>query len=483
MKSNSLKRNFMFQLAYQVIIFVIPFVMSPYLTRKLGSKGLGEYSYIYSYISYVILIANLGINTYGQRVIASNRDNNDLLRKKFWSLYSVHVFFAGVSLALYFFLFPILAYGYEKMYIIQIIFIFSTLFDVTWLFYGLESFKNVVVKNGFVKILECVLIFLLVKRPEDIYVYACIIGGSTFLGQTIVFFQAVRFIKPIKFEFRDCKQHLKPLFILFSSAVAVTLYTVFDKTLLGLMSTKNDVAFYEYAEKIIAVPKMLINVIGMVIFPRACNAFAMGKYDEQKKYMDVSMFLTCLLGCAFMFGLMAVGTKFSVVYYGAGFEKCGNAIVYMTPLILIVLIGNIYRTEYMTPAKLDKELTFGIVISAVINIVLSYILIPKLGIFGAIIGTSFAEIFGLIYQTRYCIKIYTPKDLLRNLLPFFAVGIVMFVIIIFVDQSMDTSFKSLLFEVIIGAAIYLIGAILVINRFFPQYWNAAKGFIKNKCHM
>lgn len=53
-KKESIKSSFIFQSLYQIIILVIPLIISPYLTRILGSESLGIYTYVNSIASYFI---------------------------------------------------------------------------------------------------------------------------------------------------------------------------------------------------------------------------------------------------------------------------------------------------------------------------------------------------------------------------------------------------------------------------------------------
>ena len=88
---DSVKKNFIFQFLYQVVILVIPLVTSPYLTRVLGSKPLGVYTYTYSIAYYFVIVAMLGINKYGQRIVAERKKDILSLRQTVWSLVSLHL--------------------------------------------------------------------------------------------------------------------------------------------------------------------------------------------------------------------------------------------------------------------------------------------------------------------------------------------------------------------------------------------------------
>ena len=102
MKVTSVKKNFLYQILYQIILYLIPLIVAPFLTRTLGSDNLGNYSYFNTITSYAGLIANLGIAIYGQRVIANCRDDSDKLNKTFWSLYLVHFVFSIIAFGCYF---------------------------------------------------------------------------------------------------------------------------------------------------------------------------------------------------------------------------------------------------------------------------------------------------------------------------------------------------------------------------------------------
>lgn len=72
-KSDSAKKNIIFQTMYQFLILGVPLIIAPYLTRVLGSNSIGIYSYTYSIAYYFVVFAMLGINKHGQRIIAERK--------------------------------------------------------------------------------------------------------------------------------------------------------------------------------------------------------------------------------------------------------------------------------------------------------------------------------------------------------------------------------------------------------------------------
>ena len=236
---------------------MIPLIVSPYLTRTLGGTSLGIYAYTNSIAYYFVVFAMLGIDKYGQRIISQRRNNIINLRKTFWSLYAVHFIASIFALSGYLTYVFFICKSDITVAFVQTIYVASAVFDLTWLFYGLEKFKSVAIRNAFVRGISTVAIFVLVRSPSDLIIYTAIMAATTCIGQIVLFPQVVVAIPPIRVDKDNIKEHIKPLFTLFAAVVAATLYTVFDKTLLGIMMNKESIAYYEYSDKIINEPRLL----------------------------------------------------------------------------------------------------------------------------------------------------------------------------------------------------------------------------------
>lgn len=454
MKKEKLSSNLIMQFFYQGVTLVIPLIISPFLTRTLGSSSLGIYTYTYSIAYYFVMLAMLGISRHGQRIISQNRDDEMKLRKVFWSLFFTHIVVSLVSFVL--FLLFSLAFGGDDrvIYLIQSLYVLSALFNITWLFYGLENFKSVVLRNTVVKAVECLLIFLLIRTPDDLWKYTLISAGGILAGQAVMLPQAVAAVRPVRFGWEDVRQHIKPLLVFSISVIAVSLYTVFDKTLLGIMTVKDNVAYYEYSNKIITILVSLIGAVGTVMYPRACAMAAKKDFENQRKYINYSFFLVSMIAFGAMFGLLAVAKEFAVFYYGEHFSACGSIIIAMCPLVYIIGMGDILRTQYMIPNHMDIHFNVCILMSAVVNLILSFLLIPKIGIFGAVAGTASAELFGFIYQLTVCRSFIRLRDIVSAGAPFLLIGTVMYAAVRVLQRGMERGLMSFLVQVAAGAFVY-----------------------------
>lgn len=466
LEKENLKKNFAFQFLYQIVILIIPMILSPYLTRTLQETSLGIYSYVHSISYYFVVIANLGISRHGQRLIAQNRDNPTKLRKAFWSLFTFHGVFSVLVLIVYLGFVLIFVKSDTTVFLIESLFVVSALFDITWLFYGLENFKSVVIRNLIIKVLQCICIFLLVHNPSDLNKYTLISSGSILAGQFVMIPQAIKMVKPIKFAKNDIVVHTKPMIIFAIAVIASTLYTTFDMTLLGLMTNKENVAFYNYSNQIISIPNTIIGVIGTVMFPKACRMAAEGNLREQKIYINYSIISTALISMGAIFGLLAVSDLFAIVYYGEAFAVCGDIMKALSPIVYIIGMGNIVRTQYMIPNAMDKEYILCIVFNAIINLILSILLIPMLGIYGAVIGTISAECFGFVYQLALCRKFINIADIFNMSFPFAIIGLIMYGCIKIVSKFYSNSIIALVIQVIVGMSVFA-----VLTMFYALKYN------------
>lgn len=450
MKRQSIAGNFFYQLLYQVITVVLPLFLAPYLTRILQSTALGVYAYVNSIAYYFVIFANLGIQRYGQRLISQNSHDSFLLRKAFWSLFVLHIIVSTIVIMFYTIFVIVIAKDNKSIYYFHLLYLVSVLFDITWLFYGLENFRTVVLCNSIAKIVEFLLIFTLVKSVNDLNIYTVIVNGGLLVSSLVLLPFGFKRVKPIRFKMKDCFPHLKPMLVFTVSVIAVSLYTVFDKTLLGIMSTMDDVAYYEYSRRIMLVPISITSVIGTVLFPRSCRLVADGDIDAQGKYFYISSLSVSAICLGSIFGILAVSELFVVRYYGENFFPCGRILMSLSPIILFVSMGDLIRTQFLIPNGMDKVFVRCLVYNAIINVLISAMLIPFLGVYGAVIGTGCAELFGVIYQAIKCKTLFDSKVMLKYCFVFGIIGFCMFIIIKLLGLVTSYDTKGLVIQIVVG---------------------------------
>lgn len=461
---NNTKKNVLLNIAYQVVILIIPLILTPYLSRILGADGIGTYAYTNSIAHYFWLFAMLGLTKYGNRAIAQSRDEKNTLDTVFSEIYSLQVVWSLLITIIYISFTMFVVRDYKEIFVIQGIYVFSATFNIIWFFNGIENFARVIFRNVLFRAIMIIGIFVFVKSEDDLWIYTIVMAAGTFASQIVLLVgigKNVSFVKP---TLTRIKKHIIPNIALFIPVIAVSLYRYMDKVMLGMMSSMNEVGMYENADKIVTVPLTVITSIGIVMLPKMSNLHVKG--DTKKTFLITkdTLHIVFFLGCGMMFGLVAIANKFVPIYFGEGFDLCNVLIVLLSPIIMIASIGNVMRTQYLIPQNHDKTYILSVMVGAMINLCINCILIKPLGAIGASIGSICAEFSVVIVQGLYLRKIVEIKPLIKNLWVYIVSGICMCVIVKSLDNILSESIIYLCLEILVGVIIHVMCSMVLLYR-------------------
>lgn len=452
-KSN-IKKNFAYQMIYEILVLILPFVTSPYIARVIGAEGLGTYSYSYSVAYYFVLFSMLGIKNYGNRAIARVRDDEKRLNDTFSNIAALHVFISVICCIGYI-IYILCINGDEKLYAeIQILYVLSGLFDISWFYFGIENFKLTVTRNIIIKIINVVCVFTFVKTENDLWKYCLIMALGYLISQISLWIPLRKYVKLVAPSWEKMKIHLKPMVVLFIPAIAVSLYKYMDKIMIGLLSSKTQLGYYENAEKVINIPMTIISSFGTVMLPKMSNLAVSHNSQASKRYIMLSMEFVMCLAFALTFGLAGVGTIFAPLFWGNQFILSGYLIMGLAVTIPFVSFANVIRTQYLIPNALDREYISSVIAGAVVNLIINALFIPKLGAFGAMLGTIGAEIVVCIWQSTVVKNQLPITKLLKVSLPFLPAGIVMFMFVYCIGKYMGNGIVTLIVQIGLGSMFY-----------------------------
>lgn len=447
-------KNFIYNVIYQIFIYIIPLISVPYVSRKLGVDNIGIYSYTYSIVYYFMLAAMLGINNYGTREIAKCKDNIEKRSRLFCSLYLMQIILNLVMLVLYMIAIVVLN-NYKKIMIIQTIYLISVMFDINWLFFGMEKFKITISRNVIIKILSLCLIFVFVRNECDLWKYTIIMALSTLVSQLYLFIYLKKYISIKKVSLKDAFSHLKKCIVLFIPVIAYSIYRVMDKTMIGAIVSTKELGFYENAEKIINIPISFITALGTVMLPYMSKSSDGTAKEYNEKIFKTFKLAFCLI-IPMVFGLIVVGEDFSNVFFGKAFYKTGNLIRLLSISIIFTTVANVVRTNYLIPKEMDRIYVASTVTGAIFNLVFNLILIPRIGAYGAAVGTIIAEFSVMMYQLFFIKKEVNLLKVFGIFATFFAKGIIMALIIICVGACIKNEVIRLIVQVIVAIIIYFL---------------------------
>lgn len=469
--NGKLIKNFFYNSSYQLLLFFLPLITTPYVSRILGANGIGIYSYYYSIASYFVLFILLGLNNYGNRTIAYTL-NKDECSKVFCNIYSVQ-FIAGIFVCFLYIAYSLFISTNKNITYIFLLYVISGILDINWYFAGTQQFKISVVRNFIVKVLGTICIFSFVTDSGDVNIYCTIMALTTLFSQILLWpflYKQIKFTKP---QFIEIKKHIKPNLALFLTVLAVSLYKIMDKIMLGMMANYNEVGYYESAEKIINIPIAFVVSLGTVMLPYTTRLISKGTTDN-RKLIHISLIFSMIITSALSFGIMGVADIFVPMFYGSGYDKCIYLYYILMPSCLFLAFANVVRTQYLLPNKFDKEYIKSAFLGAGINFFINIILIPKFASLGAAIGTLFAEAFVCVYQCYVCRNGFSFIKTLKQVSPFIISGIFMFLILFNLNLNIENTLLLLLTKIASGICIYTFTLMLIwrkLNNLYVDYIN------------
>ena len=455
--TSSLKKNLAFSFGYQLLDIILPLITAPYIARVLGANSLGIYSKTQAFAQYFFLFAMLGVLNYGNRTIARVRDDVDERSRVFWEIYVFQMFTGLISSALYIGYCFFFITEYRTFYFLQSVHVFSAIFNINWFCFGMERFRLTTLRGAFIRILSATSIFLLVKKPEDLWLYTLIIAGGTLISALLVWPFVIDHVHPVRLSWAGIRRHIKPNLVLFWPVIAISLYNVMDKLMLGYFSSNEEVAFYSNAEKIVTIPNTIILALDNVIMPRMSNLFAKKGEEKQIRYlMDNVMMFAMLMAAAMAFGIAGVSDVFAPWFYGKEFVRCGYFILLLSPIIVFRGWAGVMRTQFIIPTGRDKIYVWSLTAGAVVNLIINAMLIPSMNGVGAIIGTLAAEFTVCFLQFFWCRKDLNIRRYLIDGISFCLIGLVMFFVVEALSNVGHKAIITLLVQIACGGMFYVL---------------------------
>ena len=460
----SIKRNFLWSAAYQVLLIIVPLITIPYVSRVLGAEQVGLYSYTQSISNYFMLLAKLGMDQYGVRLIAQMGNDRTARSRAFWSAWLSQIITAVPVIlvySIYAFSNPV---GGTVIALLWGLWILSSALDVTWLFFGVENFKMPMMRNFVTKISGMVVIFLFCKDQGDLWAYILGISLGYFANSVLILPFIKQYVDVVIPKWRDIRQHFLPNLRLFSPVIAISLYMQFNKILLGMLSGMVQAGYYEYADKIARFPLAVVTALCSVMLPHMTAMLSAGKHDEVVEDVGKSLWFVAAVAIGIAFGIASVSAELVPVFLGSDFGPCVLVIPAVAVALPLISSSNVIGNQYMLPMGMDRHYTYSVWAGAVVNVGMCLLLLRSFGAFGAALATIAAEAAVLLVQCWSVRHDLPVLHYLRSVVPFLGMGFVMYGIVRLLSRALvamlGLGWLALVVEVILAVIVYGVMALV-----------------------
>ena len=275
--NKKIAENYFFMTLLLVLNSFFGLLIYPYLIRTLGAESYGVYIFASTVVNYFICFIGFGFDMYGVRLIAENPFSIKKKSNVLSIIFTTKLYLEIVSIILAIlvsFVFPILR-TYFWVYIVCFANTLLNIFFPTWYFQGVQKMRVVSYIQLIFKLLSLPFIFIFIKKPDDILLFAIIMTASSLLGALYAFIHLLVFEKlkislvPIKHTLVYIKESQYFFYTNFLNMMKIQTINL----IIGTRYSMTDLALYDLANRIVSIPLMLITNINSALFPKVVSNF------------------------------------------------------------------------------------------------------------------------------------------------------------------------------------------------------------------
>lgn len=480
MKKKSLVVNAFLNGLRSVLNILFPLITFPYVSRVLSVNGIGIYNFSSTYVGYFILIAGLGISTYAVREGAKYRDNIEKISNFASQIFSINMYSTVIAYLLLFLsliLFKSLNNYVSCILIFSLQILFTTL-GTEWIYIIYEDYTYITIRSIAFKIISIILLFILVKKPNDYLIYASI---SVFagVGSNILNFIHARQICSVNFVMNiNWKYHLKPIFVIFATSVAVTIYLSADTTMLGLMKSDYDVGIYSTSVKVYTIIATLLGAISTVTIPRLAMLYGKKRLKEYRQILFELINTLNTLVLPGTVGLIMLSKEIILIIAGEKYLPSVNSLRIISLAIIFSNFSMIFNQCVLIPAKRENKSLINTIITALVNIILNLFLIPLMSYDGTSLSTTIAEFMVMVmnaWSGKDIIKsVIFSKKIFNNIFTSLIGCIGIVCICLFCEMSYSSLILRTIMSVVLSVIIYVAILYLLRNEVLLKFLNDYK---------
>jgi len=452
-----MKKNYFYNLLLSVSNILFPILSFPYASRILGPEGIGKVQMSSTLAQYFGLIAALGIPIYGIQEIARAKHDKKALSKVFSELFSIYFICSILVSIIYFCVISFFPYFKENYLLFQcagfiVILGFST---VDWFYSGLEEFKVIALRSISVKIISIVLLYFFVKTPSD-YINFLFITLFSMMGNNIIGILYLHKKTSLQLSGLKLKRHLSPLFFIFSTTMAASMYTYLDTVLLGFLSNNNAVGLYTASVKLTKIAIPFITAASFVLIPKFAIHTQQDNKQAQQDLLQKSWHYIVFFSIPISFGLLINAQEFILVFSGNKFNNAKYAMQIMSFLPFVIGLGYFFAFQVLVPMGKNKEMLYSVLVGMGVSLIMNFLFIPLWQEKGAALANIITEIVVTAIYLFFIKKYFTFK-FNWNLIAKSVVSCVLFYPIVIVVRQMYLDSIVVLIISIIGSAITYFG--------------------------
>lgn len=379
----------------QVINFLIPLLVMPYLISRIGADGLGIVAIAQVVMTFLSTIADYGFNISATKDIALNKDNPSRIASIFYTVLACKLFislflFIGVLIAAS--LIPVLK-NHFALYTLGFIYVFGQSLLPIWFYQGLERMHHITIYSLASRIIFLILVVLFIREKGDHIYFLFFIGVGNIIAGAGSIIWAIRkyqipYYQPGK---KQILQELANGWQVTISNISINTFLFSGIFILRIFSNDLIVGYYSIAERIYFAARQVLSIFSVVIYPRICQLTVQGKEASARFFKQVYFpFLMAIMAGSFMLYVFAHPVVSLFIHEETSLSVQLLKLLSFTPIIVCLNIP-----AYQLLLAMNKQRAYLMIYSlaTLVNIVANFMLVKQLSAEGTVYSILITECF------------------------------------------------------------------------------------------
>lgn len=377
------------------------------ITRYLGKAGFGEYTTIYTFLTFFAVIADFGLTLITVQMISGEIEHENKILNNLFSLRFVSaLIFIGLAPILVNF-FPYSSTVKLGVLIMAISFLFPALNQVL---VGLFQKKLHMDRSAIAEIIGrlALLVGIIINERLKMGLNGILIVTiiSSALNFALHYLFALKFAT-LKFEF-DFSLWKKIIIRSWPLALTIILNLIYlkaDTLLLSLFKSAETVGLYGAAYRIIDVLTTLPFMFAGLILPILTAAWLENNIRSFNKILQKSFDFMAILAIPLLAGAQFLADPIMIMIAGPEFSSSGVILKILIFSVAAIFLGTIFTHATIALNKQKKLIGFY-VFTSISSLLAYFYLIPRYSYFGAAAVTIYSETLIAIFSA-YCVFKYS----------------------------------------------------------------------------
>ncbi len=369
-------------------------VTAAWTARVLGPDSFGVLGFGTSLMAYAALFVNLGLSTYAIREIARDREQAAPLSEHVLTLRTVLALIVGGLYAAFVLLLD-KPMAVKAVLLVQAVQLLGNALVLDFVYQATERMGVIATREIGTSIGSMLLVFLLVRGPDDAILAAAITGGSITLNALIMlgrFRRDFGRLRP-RFDWAIWRAVLAAATPMAVGVFAWAIFTHLDVVMLGFLAPHTEVGWYSAAVKVQTLANLAGNIVMNAFLPQLASAY--GDVEHMRERMRAYAAVMLTVGALVVAGGLALAPSILATLFGDAYAPAtlslrilmlASAVVYAN-----MILGNPLLVWHRQAGYMAAMLSGG-----VLNALLNVWWIPRYGIEGAAMATVTAELAATI---------------------------------------------------------------------------------------